>query len=107
VKRRPETFSRWDAADHLRSEGDVAAYLQACAEEDDPALMIAALGDVARARSMTRLAERTGISRMGLYKALSREGNPSYATVAKVARALGLKITISAQPAPRVRKRAS
>jgi len=97
MKRKSETFSRWDAADHLRSEADVVAYLQACADEDDPALMIAALGDVARARSMTQLAQRTGISRMGLYKALSSEGNPSYATVAKVAHALGLKITITAQ----------
>ena len=95
MKSKTETFSRWDAADHLHSEEDIVAYLQACANEDDPTLMIAALGDVARARSMTQLAQRTGISRMGLYKALSSEGNPSYATVAKVAHALGLKITIT------------
>ncbi|HEY2396198.1 MAG TPA: addiction module antidote protein [Rudaea sp.] len=95
MKRKIEASRRWDAADHLHSEEDIVAYLQACADEDDPALMIAALGDVARARSMTQLAQRTGISRMGLYKALSSEGNPSYATVAKVAHALGLKITIT------------
>lgn len=95
MKRKAETFSRWDAADHLHSEEDIVAYLQACANEDDPQLMIAALGDVARARGIMGLAQQTGLTRMGLYKALSGEGNPSYATVAKVARALGLKISVS------------
>ena len=89
-----EQFSRYDTADYLETEEDIAAYLTACAEEDDPALFLAALGDVARARSMTQLAEKTGMSRMGLYKALSGEGNPSFATVSKVAHALGLKITV-------------
>ena len=91
-----ETFSRWDAAEHLNGEQEVAAYLQACADENDPHLMIAALGDVARARGIMELAKQTGLTRMGLYKALSGEGNPSYATVAKVAHALGLKISVSA-----------
>jgi probable addiction module antidote protein len=96
MKRIKETFSRWDAAEHLDSEDEIAAYLQACADEDDPQLMIAALGDVARARGILGLAKKTGLTRMGLYKALSGDGNPSYATVAKVAHALGLKITVSA-----------
>jgi probable addiction module antidote protein len=96
MKRAKETFSRWDAAEHLDSEDEIAAYLQACADEDDPQLMIAALGDVARARGILGLAKKTGLTRMGLYKALSGDGNPSYATVAKVAHALGLKITVSA-----------
>jgi probable addiction module antidote protein len=87
-------FARFDTADYLDSEEDIAAYLTAVAEDDDPALMIAALGDVARARNMTRLAEQTGLTRMGLYKALSGEGNPSYATIAKVAHALGFKIVV-------------
>ena len=56
----------------------------------------AALGDVARARNMTQLALKTGMTRMGLYKALSGQGNPSFATVSKVAHALGLKITVAA-----------
>lgn len=96
MKRKNETFTRWDPAEHLGSEGEIAAYLQACADEDDPQLMIAALGDVARARGIMGLAQKTGLTRMGLYKALSGEGNPSYATVAKVANALGLKISVSA-----------
>lgn len=96
MKRIKEAFSRWDAAEHLDSEDDIAAYLQACADEDDPQLMIAALGDVARARGILGLAKKTGLTRMGLYKALSADGNPSYAMVAKVAHALGLKITVNA-----------
>ena len=96
MTRKKETFTRWDAAEHLGSEEEIAAYLQACADEDDPQLMIAALGDVARARGIMGLAKQTGLTRMGLYKALSGEGNPSYATVAKVAHALGLKISVSA-----------
>jgi probable addiction module antidote protein len=95
MTRKKETFTRWDAAEHLDSEEEIAAYLQACADEEDPQLMIAALGDVARARGIMGLAKQTGLTRMGLYKALSGEGNPSYATVAKVAHALGLKISVS------------
>ncbi|GAB1388800.1 MAG: hypothetical protein AMXMBFR78_01500 [Rubrivivax sp.] len=96
MTRKSETFSRYDTADYLETEEDIAAYLTACAEEDDPALLLAALGDVARARNMSQLAARTGMTRMGLYKALSGTGNPSFATVSKVARALGLKITVTA-----------
>jgi probable addiction module antidote protein len=91
-----ETFTRYDTADYLESEEDVAAYLSACADEDDPALFLAALGDIARARSITQLAAKTGLTRMGLYKALSGSGNPSFATASKVAHAPGLKITVSA-----------
>ncbi|MGB4857901.1 MAG: addiction module antidote protein [Dokdonella sp.] len=91
-----EKFSRYDTADYLETDADIAAYLTACAEEDDPSLLLAALGDVARAQNMTQLAARTGMTRMGLYKALSGQGNPSFATVSKVAHALGLKITVAA-----------
>lgn len=96
VKRRKQVkFTRWDAADYLRSEADMVAYLQACLEEapDDATLLAAALGDVARARGMMELARETGLTREGLYKALSRDGNPSLATVLKVVKALGLKLT--------------
>jgi probable addiction module antidote protein len=95
-RRAKETFSRWDAADYLKSEEDMAAYLQACIEEapDDPALIAAALGDVARARGMVQLAKETGLTREGLYKALSKDGNPNFGTVLKVLHALGLKITL-------------
>ncbi len=90
---RKARFSRWDAADSLRSEADMVAYLQACMDEapDDAALLAAALGDIARARGMAGLARATGITREGLYKALSKDGNPSLGTVLKVMRALGLK----------------
>lgn len=73
----------------------MVAYLQACMEEapDDAALLAAALGDIARARGMMGLAQATGITREGLYKALSKDGNPSLGTVLKVMRALGLKLT--------------
>ena len=70
----------------------MALYLEACLEENDPALITHALGVIARARGMTQLAKDTGISREGLYKALSAEGNPEFATILKVTRALGIKL---------------
>lgn len=84
---------RWDVVDHLQSEAEIAAYLDAAAEAGDSKSVAVALGDVARARNMSQLARDAGISREGLYKALSGEGNPSFATIAKVARALGMEIT--------------
>src|SRR5688500_4854545 len=92
MARKRETFTRWDVIDHLKTEEDIAAYLEACAEESDSALMTAALGDVARARNMSQLARDTGLTRQGLYKALSSEGDPSFSTVMKVANALGFKL---------------
>ena len=92
-----ERFSRWDAADYLTSEEEVRAYLEACVRDDpgDGSLIRAALGDIARAGNMSELARATGLSREGLYKALSPEGNPSFETIMKVLRALGLEIHIS------------
>lgn len=89
------TFARYDSADYLKSEEDIAAYLEAVMEEggDDPAYIARALGVLARAGNMTALAEEVGMSRVGLNKALSGEGNPTLATVLKVARALGLRIS--------------
>jgi probable addiction module antidote protein len=94
-KRIKEKFSRYDTADYLKSEGDMVAYLEACMEEagDDPAFIAIALGNIARAHGMVRLAKKTGITREGLYKALSSEGNPSLGTVLKVVKALGMKLT--------------
>ena len=90
-----ETFSRYDTADYLKSDEDIARYMEAVMEEggDDPAYIAQALGAIARARSMSQLARDTGLTREGLYKALSGEGNPSFATGMKVAHALGLKLT--------------
>lgn len=89
-----EKFSRYETADYLETEEDIRLYLEACQENGSPALVAAALGDIARARNMSQLAKETGMTRAGLYKALSAEGNPSFATVSKVARALGLKVTV-------------
>lgn len=82
----------WDVAEHLKSEVDMAAYLEAALEDGDPALVAAALGDIARAKGMTQIARDTGLGRESLYKALSPEGNPELATVLKVVRALGLRL---------------
>ncbi len=89
-------FKRFDVADHLKSDEDIADYLEAAAGFDDPALMIAALSDVARARNMAQLARDADISREGLYKALSPEGNPSFQTVSKIANALGYRLIFQA-----------
>ena len=89
-----EKFSAYDTAEYLRTREDIRHYLEACLEDGDPALVAAALGDIARARNMSALAREVGMTRAGLYKALSADGNPSFVTVAKVARALGLRITI-------------
>jgi len=91
-------LSHFDAADYLKTEEDIAFYMEAVMEEagDDPAFIIKALGAVARARNMTKLAQDAGMSREGLYKALSGDGNPSLATVLKVAKALNLKLTLQA-----------
>lgn len=87
---------RWDSAEHLKTDEDIQLYLEACIEEagDDPAFIVHALGVIARARNMSQLARDTGLTREGLYKALSPEGNPTFSTVAKVAKALGLQITV-------------
>lgn len=93
-----ETASKWDAADHLHTPEDARLNLEACAEEDpsDGSLMRAALHDIARSRNMSQLAREAGMSREGLYRALSENGNPTVATVMRIARALGMKVRITA-----------
>lgn len=88
-----ETRTRpWDPAEHLKTEEDMAAYLEAALEEGDSALVAAALGDIARAKGISQIARDTGLGRESLYKALSPEGNPEFGTVLKVIRALGLRL---------------
>jgi probable addiction module antidote protein len=82
----------WDPAEHLETEQDMAAYLEASLEEGEPALVAAALGDIARAKGMTQLARDTGLGRESLYKALSESDNPEFATIMKVVEALGLRL---------------
>jgi len=87
-----KTTKIWDAAEYLETEEDMAAYLEAALEENDPTLVAAALGDIAKARGMTEIAKKTGLGRESLYKALSPDGNPEFSTVMKVVKALGLKL---------------
>jgi len=91
-------FSRYDTADYLKNDEDIEAYLEAVMEEggNDPSYIVHALGVVARAQNMSKLAREAGMSREGLYKALSGKGNPSFSTVLKVAGALGLRISFTA-----------
>ncbi|MCZ7560612.1 MAG: putative addiction module antidote protein [Burkholderiaceae bacterium] len=89
----PKTVTTpWDPAEHLDTEEDMAAYLEAALEDGDPALVAAALGDIARAKGMTQVAREAGLGRESLYKALSPAGNPEFATIMKVVSALGLKL---------------
>ncbi|WP_241156569.1 MULTISPECIES: addiction module antidote protein [unclassified Adlercreutzia] len=87
--------TKWDASEYLETEADVAAYLKAALEDGDTSVVAAALGDIARAKGMTQLAKETGITRDGLYKALSPTGNPSFDTVQKVVKALGLRLDVA------------
>lgn len=86
--------SKFDVAEHLRTPEEMAAYLEAALEEaDGDARFVAkALGDIARAKGMTQVARDAGVSRESLYKALSGERNPEFATVLKVVKALGLTL---------------
>ncbi|WP_347888117.1 addiction module antidote protein [Nitrosomonas europaea] len=88
------TTSRYDIAEHLRTPDEMAAYLEACLEEadGDAAFIAKALGDIARAKGMTQVANDAGLSRESLYKALSGERSPSFDTILKVVNALGLKL---------------
>ena len=89
--------SPWDVAEHLRTPKEMAAYLEACIEEadGDAAFIAKALGDIARAQGMSQVAKDSGLSRESLYKALSGERSPSFATILKVVTALGLKLSAS------------
>ena len=88
--------TRWDSARHLDTEEERTAYLEACLEDSggDAGLVAYALGVVARSRNMSQLARDTGLTREGLYKALSEEGNPSFGTVLKVMGALGYRFSV-------------
>jgi probable addiction module antidote protein len=97
AKKSTKTKTRsYDVAEHLRTPEEMAAYLDAWFDEapDDAAGIARALGDIARAKGMTQVAKDAGLSRESLYRALSADGNPSFATILKVARALGVKLHV-------------
>jgi len=95
VRKRPLKLKRFDAVDHLRSPEDCSAYLAAIMEEPgvDEKLIAAALGDIARAQGMMQVARASGLAREALYRALSPDGNPTFSTILKVSKALGLKMS--------------
>ena len=92
-----ETFTKWEVTEQLQTREDARLYLEACAKEDpgDGSLIRAALNDIVRAGNMSRLAREIGMSREGLYKALSQDGNPTFATVMRITRALGMQLRIT------------
>jgi probable addiction module antidote protein len=85
---------KWDLAEHLDTDEKIALFLEAVFEEGDPALIAAAIGEVARSRGMSQVAREAGLSRENLYRALSEGGNPEFATILKVIRAIGYDLTI-------------
>jgi probable addiction module antidote protein len=93
AKTKTKTFT-YDVAERLRTPKEMALYLDACIEESggDAAFIAKALGDIARAQGMTRVAEGAGLSRESLYKSLSGEREPDFSTVLKVMKSLGLRL---------------
>lgn len=89
-----EKISQWDASEYLDTPEAIAAYMAAALEEGDPALIAAALGDIAKAKGMTSLAKETGLARESLYRTLSAKGNPELSTFLKVIKALGLHLEL-------------
>jgi probable addiction module antidote protein len=89
-------FARFDPADYLDDLDVIAEYLTAAAEDSDPDIFIAALGDVARARGMTQISTQSGLGRESLYKALTAGAHPRFETINAVLQALGLKLAVVA-----------
>lgn len=88
-------LSTYDVAEHLDSEEDIRLYIEAAFEDGDPQVIKNAIANVARARGMTDIASKAGITRAGLYKALGESGNPSFATMASIVKALGLRMSVA------------
>jgi probable addiction module antidote protein len=97
------TVAKWDAAEVLTSPERIAAYLEIVLEDDDPEVLKVALGNIARAKGMAEIAKKAGIRRTSLYRALSPEGNPEFATVAGVLKALGLRLSVTQEGTTRRR----
>jgi probable addiction module antidote protein len=84
----------WDMAEHINTKEDVTAYLEAALEENDTALLLAVIGDIARSKGMVQIAKELNLARESLYRSLSQDGNPSFDTVAKVLDNLGYQLSI-------------
>jgi probable addiction module antidote protein len=95
--------TRWDVADILKTREAIAAYLDAVLEDGDPELLKDALGAIARSKGMTEIAKEAGLGRSSLYRALSPDGNPEFATVASVLKALGLRLSVARERVSRRR----
>ena len=93
----------WDVADILKTKEAIAAYLDAVLEDGDPELLKDALGAIARSKGMTEIAKEAGLGRSSLYRALSPDGNPEFATVASVLKALGLRLSVARERVSRRR----
>lgn len=89
-------LAEFDPSQYLDDDEAIADYIRLAIEDGDPGLLAAALGDVARARGMTQIAQATGLTREALYKALRPDAQPRFDTIQKVCRALGVKLTVTA-----------
>jgi probable addiction module antidote protein len=95
-KTKIKDLKKFDVVDYLKTEKDIAAYLSAVLEDGDPALFVAAIGDIARAKGMTEIAKKSGVTRESLYRALKVEARPRFETVTRVVQALGMKLSVHA-----------
>lgn len=89
-----DKLTKWDIQDHLNTPEEIKGYLDAAFEDGDPKLIVAAIGDVARAKGISQIAEETGLTRAGLYKSLSKKGDPRLSTYISILRSLNLKMTV-------------
>jgi len=88
-------FAVFDAVDYLKTDKDMADYLNAVLEDGDPALFVAAIGDIAKAKGMMEISKKSGVTREALYRALRLGSQPRFETVAKVINALGMRLTVN------------
>jgi len=84
----------WDMAEHINNDEDVTAYLEATLEENDTALLLEVIGDIARSKGMTQIAKDLNLARESLYRSLSQDGNPSFNTIIKVLDNLGYQLSV-------------
>jgi len=89
-----ETLTEWDMAKNIRNKSDVIAHLEAALAENDVPFLLSVMGDIARSEGMSKIAGEMGLSREGLYRSLSSDGNPSFETVIKLLGILGLRLTV-------------